>query len=211
MIIALIALLLLHDRARRRRPPRRRSARSTGIPSAPSPTPAASCVLGKNQQIPRRRDPHRQKRLARRRQDRRRTRRHLPAGHGRPRHLVPRLRAVSADEGRRRQEQLHLGQQSLRGRRRLAALRRRTARRRRTRQARVHDPRLAADRDDQPGPDPRAERRTRDELDARHDRSRLGGGRLGGRQRRRHRQPPPGPGQPAAAAGQPAAWNRCST
>ena len=36
--------------------------------------------------------------------------------------------------------------------------------------------------------------------DARHDRGGLGGRRLRGRQRRLHRQPPPGPGQPGAAA-----------
>ena len=50
-----------------------------------------------------------------------RARRDLPAGHRRPRHLVHGLGALSADEGRRRQEQLRLGEQSLRGRRRLAA------------------------------------------------------------------------------------------
>ena len=55
-----------------------------------------------------------------------------------------------------RQEQLHLGEQSVRGRRRLAAVRLGTARRGRPRQARVDDPRLAADRHDQPRPQPRA-------------------------------------------------------
>ena len=47
-----------------------------------------------------------------------------PPRHGRPRHLVPGHRSLPADQGGRRQEQLHLGQQSVRGRRRLAALRR---------------------------------------------------------------------------------------
>ena len=40
----------------------------------------------------------------------------------------------------------------------------RAARRRRAREARVDDPRLAADRHDQPRPEPRPQRRTRDEL-----------------------------------------------
>ena len=104
-----------------------------------------------------------------------------------------------------RQEQLHLGLQEVRGRRRLAALRLRTARWRRAREARVHDPRFAADRDDQPRPDAWPERRTRDELDAGHDRSGLRGGRLRGGQRRRDRRPSPGPAQPDPAARQPAA------
>ncbi len=72
-------------------------------------------------------------------------------------------------------------------------------------QARVHDPRLAADRHDQPGSHTGPERRTRDELDARHDRSGFGGRRVRGCQRRGYGRPSPGPGQPDPAARQPAA------
>ena len=42
----------LDHRARRRRPPRRRSARSPGTRSAPSRTPAACSLLGKNRKFP---------------------------------------------------------------------------------------------------------------------------------------------------------------
>ena len=67
----------------------------------------------------------------------------------------------------------------------------------------IHDSQLTATIDLDPSRGP--ERRTRDELDAGHDRSRVGRRRVRGRQRRGDRQPPPGPGQPVPLPGQPAA------
>ena len=198
---------LLHHRPRRRRPPRRGRGDRRAPDQLQAPRRRAADA-GAQREIPRRGDPHREHRRERqalRRQNGRTDRRHLPTRQRRPRHLVPGIDALPAHQGRRRQEQLHLGLQEVRGRRRLVALRLRTARGRRAREARVDDPRLAADRDDQPRPHPRPERRTRDELLAGHDRSGLGGGRLRGGQRRRHRRPSPGSAQPNPAARQSAA------
>ena len=184
LVIALIALVLLDHRTGRRRTPRGRQRRRRP-PDQHQATRRRSCCSAQERQVPGLRDPDRQERQPGRREDGRTARRHLPAGDRRPRHVVPGHRALSADQRRRRQEQLHLGQQGVRGRRRLAAHRRAADRRGGPRQARVDDPRLAADGDDPPRPEPRPERRTRDELDARHHRSRLGGGRLRGCERRR--------------------------
>ncbi len=140
----------LDDRARRRRAPRG-DQRGRRPPDQHQAARRRHPAARQEPEVPRLGDPHGEERQPGRRQDRRGTGRHLPAGHRRPRHLVPGHGALPADERGRRQEQLHLGEQGVRGRRRLAAVRRRTARRGRTREARVDDPRLAADRDDRPG------------------------------------------------------------
>ena len=109
---------------------------------------------------------------------------------------------TNADEGK---NNFIWASKAVRGRRRLAAVRLRTARRGRTREARVDDPRLAADRHDRPRPDARAERRTRDELDARDDRSGSAAAGFEGVSEGATGDPAPGPGQPDPAARQPAA------
>ena len=109
------------------------------------------------QEIPRLGDPHGEEREQGGRQDRDAAGRHLPAG---DRSTSARwcletspYPLTNADVGK---NNYIFASQDVRGRRRLAADCRAAARRRRPRQARVHDPRLAADRHGRPGPDPRA-------------------------------------------------------
>ena len=123
MVVALVALVFsttgLADAARHAV-----VSAIAGHPVSSKPRADGILALGKQQKFPAVGDPHGRQCQGDRRQDGGR-KLEAPArpNDRRRRHLVPGINRLSADQRRRRQEQLHLGQQEVRGSRRLAALR----------------------------------------------------------------------------------------